>query len=128
MWIGLVTHVPDQFITGRVEDAVERDGKLDDAEPCAEMAAGDRDDVDELAPQLVGELRQLALLQATEVARHVDRVEQRSLGHGTHCHLITNLADASETSSLTIEEKKRQITQRVGFFSVAIQELDGAIG
>ena len=59
--IGLVADVPDQPVVGRVEDVVQRDGQLDDAEPRAEMAAGDRYRVDQLGAQFGGELRQSRL-------------------------------------------------------------------
>ena len=62
--IGLVADVPDQPVARRVEDVVERDGQLDDAEPGAEMAAGDRDRVDRLGAKLVGDLVQQALWRA----------------------------------------------------------------
>ena len=62
--IGLVADVPDQPVARRVEDVVERDRQLDDAEAGAEMAAGDRDGVDGLGAQLVGELRAAASREA----------------------------------------------------------------
>ena len=46
--IGLVADVPDQLVIGRVEDVMQRDRQLDDAEAGAEMAAGHRDRVDGL--------------------------------------------------------------------------------
>ena len=61
--IGLVADVPDQPVARRVEDVVQRDRQLDDAEAGAEMAAGDRDGVDRLVAQLVGKLAQLAVLE-----------------------------------------------------------------
>ena len=57
--IGLVADVPDQAVARRVEHPVQRDRQLDDAEAGAEMPAGDRDGVDRLPSQLVGELRQI---------------------------------------------------------------------
>ena len=39
--IGLVADIPDQPVVRRVEDVVQRDRQLDDAEAGAEMAAGD---------------------------------------------------------------------------------------
>ena len=74
--IGLVADVPDEPVARRVEDVVQRDGELDHAEPGAEMPARDGDGVDGLAPQLVGELPQLALLQPAQVRRCVDQVEK----------------------------------------------------
>ena len=51
--------VPDQPVARRVEHVVQGDGQLDDAEAGAEMAAGDRDRVDGLRAQLVGDLPKL---------------------------------------------------------------------
>src|ERR1700741_2913869 len=47
--IGLMADVPNHPVVGRVEDVVDRHRELDDAEPGPEMAAGDRDRVDQLA-------------------------------------------------------------------------------
>ena len=77
--IGLVADVPDQAVVRRVEDVVQRDRQLDDAEAGAEMPAGARDRVDEIGAQLVGDLPELALLQRAEVGGRIDRVEQRRL-------------------------------------------------
>ncbi len=62
--IGLMADVPDQPVARRVEHVVQRHRQLDHAEPGAEMAAGDRDRVDRLGAQLVGELAQVAGRQA----------------------------------------------------------------
>ena len=61
--IGLVADVPDQPVGRRVENVVQRDRQLDDAEAGAEMAAGDGDSVDGLAgairrrPAVTGSVR-----------------------------------------------------------------------
>ena len=75
--IGLVADVPDQPVARRVEHVVQRDGQFDDAEAGAEMAAGDRDRVDRLLPQLVGELAQVGRRKLPQVLRQFDLVEQR---------------------------------------------------
>ena len=62
--IGLMADIPDQPVMRRVEDVVQRHGQLDHAEPRAEMAAGDRDRVDQLGAQLVGDLPQIRLRAA----------------------------------------------------------------
>ena len=56
----------------RVEDGVERDGQFDDAEAGAQMAAGDRDGVDDLGAQLVGHLTQLRAVQRLQVGGRID--------------------------------------------------------
>ncbi len=63
VWIGLVADVPDQAVVRRVEHVVQSYRQLDDAQPGAEVTAGDRDSIDGLPPQLVGKLTELALLQ-----------------------------------------------------------------
>ena len=55
--------VPDQTVGRRVEHVMQRDRQLDDAEARAQVAAGDRDGVDRLRAQFVGELAQLAGLE-----------------------------------------------------------------
>jgi hypothetical protein len=80
----LVADVPDQPVLGRVEDVVERDRQLDDAEPRAEMPACHRHGRNRLGAQLIGQLTQLLGRQFAQVLRHIHLVEQRrrgSLGH-----------------------------------------------
>ena len=54
-----MAHVPDEFVLGRVEDAVQRDGQLDHAEVRADMAAGLGQAGDEFLPDFAGEVLQL---------------------------------------------------------------------
>ena len=61
--VGLMADVPDDAVARRVEQVVQRDSQLDDAEPCPEVAAGDRDRVDRLLAQLVRDLTKLALVE-----------------------------------------------------------------
>ena len=63
MRIGLVADVPDQPIGRRVEDIMQRDRQLDNAEAGAKVTAGDRDRVDRFLPQFVGKLAQLAFFE-----------------------------------------------------------------
>src|SRR5665647_3231848 len=67
--IGLVADVPDQPIGRGVEHGMQGHGQLDHAQAGAEMAAGIGHGVDGLAPQLVGQLRQLLGRQVLHVAR-----------------------------------------------------------
>ncbi len=78
--IGLVADVPDQAVVRRVEHVVQRNRQLDHAEAGAEMAAGDRDRVDGLLAQLVGELAELLDLEGAQIRRRLDEVEQGGLG------------------------------------------------
>ena len=67
--IGLMADVPDDAVVRRIEQVVQRDSQLDHAEPGAEMAAGDRDGVDRLLAQFVGELAQLTLVEPAQIFR-----------------------------------------------------------
>ena len=78
--IGLMADVPDQPVARRVEDRVDRHRQLDHAQRGAEMAAGDRDGVDRLGPQLIGNLTQLLRGEVAQIRRNADAIEQRSVG------------------------------------------------
>ena len=58
---------------------MQRDRQLDHAQPGAEVAAGDRDRVDGLLAQLVGELAQFPSFQPAQVRRGLHEVEKRGL-------------------------------------------------
>ena len=82
--IGLMADIPDQPVARRVEHVVQRHRQLDDAQACAQMAAGDGDGVDHLAPQLVRHLLQVAFWQIAKLMGRRRAVEERSVrwGHG----------------------------------------------
>ena len=79
MRIGLVAHIPDQPVLRGLEEIVERHGQLDDAEPGAQMAAGDGDGIDRLLPQLVGELAELGSLEPAQIGRNFHCIEEGGL-------------------------------------------------
>ncbi len=85
--IGLVADIPDQPVRRRIEDIMQRDCQLDNAEPCTEMPAGLGDGVDSFGPQLVGELLELLGRQILEIARQMDAIEQGRLGRFGHAQL-----------------------------------------
>src|SRR4029079_5730118 len=70
--------IPDQAVVRRVEHIMQRHGKLDDAEPGAEMAAAARGHIDGLKTQLIGKLAKLARMKFPEVGGYLDPVEKRS--------------------------------------------------
>ena len=78
--IGLMADVPDQAVARRVEHPMQRDGQLDHAEAGAQMPAGDRDGVDGLLPQLVGDLNQILFRAA-----RADRREYQSHRGAVSC-------------------------------------------
>ena len=69
--IRLVAGVPDDPVARRLEQPVERDRQLDDAEAAAEMAAGRGDGRDDRLADLGGEPVELGRGQVAEVGRTV---------------------------------------------------------
>jgi hypothetical protein len=65
---------------------MKRDRQFDHAKAGAEVTAGDRDCVDRLLPQFVGELAQLGLFQLAQVAWRFDQIEQWGLGLNGHAN------------------------------------------
>ncbi len=63
--ISLMTHVPDQLIEWRVIDIMQRHGEFHRAKPGGEMTAGAADAVEQVATQLVAQLRQALFRQQT---------------------------------------------------------------
>jgi hypothetical protein len=57
--IGLVSHIPDDFIVGRLEFVQQRDAEFDHTKGSADVPAGDRATLDEPVTNLLGQLRQL---------------------------------------------------------------------
>jgi hypothetical protein len=75
--IGLVADVPDQPVARRLKHVVQRDGELDNTQPGAQMAARYRDGADGLLAQFIRELAQRRLVEAAQVGRGADLIEQR---------------------------------------------------
>ena len=94
--IGLMADVPDQPVVRRVEDVMQRDRQFDDAEAGAEMAAGDRDRIDRLGAQLVGDLPELALVEPPQVVGSVDLVKEGRLRRLGHQNLHDKLIETTE--------------------------------
>src|SRR4051794_38955130 len=69
--------IPDQPGVRRVENVMQRDGQLDDAETSPEMPAGDRYRVDQFGAQFVGDLPQIGFGKAPQIGRGVDPVKER---------------------------------------------------
>ena len=74
--IGLVANVPDDLVARGVEQAVERDGELAGAQVGAEVAADLADHVDDQLAYLLGKGLELTVVEALEVPRAVDPVQQ----------------------------------------------------
>ena len=77
--ITLVADVEDQPVVRRVEDLVDGDGQFDDAEAGAQMSAGARYRIDHLVAQFGGQLRQVLVVELSQVVGIVDLIEQGRL-------------------------------------------------
>ena len=77
--IGLVAGIPDDAIAGRLEQAVEGDRELNDAERRAEVTARLRDGLDDGVADLDRQLGELCLIEAAKIGRVLDR---RQDAHG----------------------------------------------
>jgi hypothetical protein len=75
MDIHLMAHVPDEFIPGRGENFVQRDGQLDHAEVRAEMSAALGQPGDEFLADFAGKFLQLRQREFFDVLRRVHHVE-----------------------------------------------------
>jgi hypothetical protein len=73
--VRLVADVPEDLVARGVEQGVDRDGDLAGAEVRAEVAPDLPHRVDEQLPDLLRDLLQLVLVEAVEVLRAVDAVE-----------------------------------------------------
>jgi hypothetical protein len=78
--IGLVAHVPQHLVARGVEQRVDRHGDLAGAEVGAEVPADFADRVDDQLAHLLGHLDELVVVEALQVGRAVDLVDE-VLGH-----------------------------------------------
>ena len=74
--IALMAGVEDDLVAGRVEEVVQGQSQLDDAEVPAEMAAHAGDDVDDRLANLLCDLRKLPPIEPAEIVRRVDVIEK----------------------------------------------------
>jgi hypothetical protein len=73
--VGLVAGVPHDQVVGRVEDAVQGDGELDDAEVRPEVTTDLGDRRHDRLSELSGQLWQLGRRQRAQVGRLVDPLQ-----------------------------------------------------
>ena len=81
MGVGLMAHIPYQFVVGRIKHVMERDGQIDDAEGRTEVAAILFHDRFNQLPNFTGQLRQLLRRKLLQVRRTVDALEQGCAAH-----------------------------------------------
>ena len=77
--VGLVADVPEHLVARRVEQAVQRHRQLAGAEVGPEVAADLTDRVDDVGAHLLRHPLQLGVVEAVQVGRAVDPVEQARL-------------------------------------------------
>src|SRR5262245_53744455 len=77
--VRLMAGVPDDHLVGALEDAVQCERKLDDAQIRRQVAAGLRDVLDEERSDLRSQLLELATIQGAQVRGRVDRLEHYQL-------------------------------------------------
>ena len=83
MDVALVGDVKDELVVGRIEDAVQGERELDDAEVGPDMAAVLGGDSDDFVADFLRELGQLAGREGFEVGGAVDGFEKAS-GRNVH--------------------------------------------
>ena len=76
MHVRLVTGIPQQDVARGVEDAMQGERQLDHAEVGAQVAARDRDRIDDERADLAGEGGQLLVAEVSDVCRTGDLLEQ----------------------------------------------------
>ena len=74
--VTLMADVEDELIPRRIEDAMQRDGQLNDAEIWPEMSAGLRENLDEGFAHLLRELWKVLFVQRLDVGGRTNCIEQ----------------------------------------------------
>ncbi|MOA01547.1 hypothetical protein D3C78_1209620 [compost metagenome] len=75
--IGLMTDVPHQPVVRGVENVVQGNRQLDDAQAGTEMPAGLTNGIEQLLAQFVSQVLQVGFSQPTQAGRRIGTVEQR---------------------------------------------------
>jgi len=78
--VGLVANIPDKLVLRRVEHVMQCDCQFHDAEAGAQMAAGNRDDIDCLLAQFIGELAQAPSVERPQLVGLADAIKQWRFG------------------------------------------------
>src|ERR1041385_4469435 len=118
--VALVPDVPDQAIGWRIEQVVQGDRQLDDAQSGAEMAAGAGNGFDQVLAQLTRNVRQFALYERAQVRRAFDAGEERiALGvdHGGK--------GVTQTAILCVAAIRGKDTRDCGVCRGALRALSG---
>src|SRR5207249_12307901 len=95
--VGLVAHIPEDLVLGRLEDGVERHGDLAGAEVGPEVAADLADGLDDVLADLLGDLLELVLGERAQVFGAVDAIQE--LGHEVRVTMKSVICSSSCVSS-----------------------------
>jgi hypothetical protein len=85
MDVALMTYVHDKAVSRRIEDTMQSNGQFDHAEVRSEMAAGLREDLDQLIAYFLRESRQILFTKRFDVRWRTDSIEQT---FRRACHLF----------------------------------------
>src|SRR6185295_3780253 len=91
--------VPDQFVIGGIKDVMQCDRQFDHPEACPQMTARDRDRVDRLRAQFIGNLSKVPCIDTAQIVRALDRIED--VGGWVCQELIVGRRHALTTFPLT---------------------------
>ena len=97
--VGLMAHVEDKVVRGRIEDVVHGDGKFDHAEVGTELAAGPCQHGDQFLANLCCQLFELRDGEAFDVGGGIDGLE-----YGTHGRRIQTNARYLENPFFQVDE------------------------
>jgi hypothetical protein len=81
-----MTNVPEQLVMRGVEQVMESNRELHDAEPCSQVSTCYGNCANGLGSQFVGQLPQLLRMEATQVGRTLNGVEKR--GNSSHIRVL----------------------------------------
>src|SRR5262249_32115943 len=73
--VSLMANVPYQFVIGGVKDVMQCDRQFDHPEASSKVAARDRDRVDRLRAQFIGNLSKVPCIDTAQIVRAFYRVE-----------------------------------------------------
>ena len=76
-----MTNVPDQFVIGGIKDVMQCNRQFDHSEACPQMTARDRDRVDRLRAQFIGNLSKVPRIDTAQIAGLL--IELRMLAVGS---------------------------------------------
>ena len=94
--VGLVARVPEEDVTGRVEDPVQRQRELDRPQVRPQVPTGGRHRVDDESPYLFAQLSQLFAGQGLDVGRSLDTLQNHDgWRHVTRCPRPAAVATAA---------------------------------